>query len=323
MLTDDPTGQTRYGGFREPLDVSEYVARVEGSMASPYGANTATYAQTRPLEPETPLLFGNEEMADVSTCTDLVVQPEVIWDVNSYYRLLGIPFPYRPVTRRDLKLAYHAVNGESDPKIAYALDQLLDRTVGLDGRTTRQRYDAMPLGEPMMDRWMDEYIRNEAQKEAHRRVARGEMAAEDAEGDLGMNSVLSEWGAHLVRPGDEEPLPAAPPPSSRTVHLTWSYYLWRCSYQTVSALTPRLDAWRTMLVEEFRALGIRLKFRVGFLGKNPHPWMRVEWNGHLVFFLNSDQVPTKEYAAQAAEMTQRELGTHRHLTIEENPNGSA
>jgi hypothetical protein len=294
----NPLVPTRGGYFREDLDVSDYVRRVEGGAGPAYGSNTATITDPRPYEPEQPMLFGRQDMVETSTCTDLAIQPGVIWDVNGYYRTLGIPFPHRPVTRRSLMRAYQAAGGENDPWTTYCFNQLLDEA-------ERRAYDASPLGEPYMDDRWSEYLRNEAKKEVHRRIARGEWSGEESENPEARQRVLKEWNAYI--PGPDDP-PPAPPALPRTVHLTWSYYLWRCSYRAVSDVTPRLDEWRTLLVKEFRARKIQIRFCVGFLGKEPHPWMRIEWERHLVFFLNVDQVPTKEYAVQAAEHTQRELG---------------
>jgi hypothetical protein len=268
-----------------------------------------------PYEPENPMLFGRQEMADTSTCTDLVLAPEVIWDVNGYYRDLQVPFPHRPVTRHSLMQAHRAAAGLDDRRKTYVLKQLLDEV-------TRGEYNSMPLGQPYIDDEWNEYFDRKAQIEALRRVAAGEIELDEAQDRSVTDEIKREWGLSLQ--GDEPPStsPRTAPPS--TVRLTWSYYLWRCSYASTIDCATRLDTWRTLLVDEFRDRAMHLRFRVGIMGKQPHPWLRVEQDGHLILFLNKDQEPTKEYAAQAAKMTQRELGIHTDtVMIEEASHGAA
>jgi hypothetical protein len=316
-----------HGTFRADLDVTSYVDRLGGGAGQTFGARSrsgsayehnTTSVDSRPYEYEKPMLFGRNHLADTSTCTDLVITPEVIWDVNGYYRALGIPFPHRPVTRRTLGAAHRAAGGLDDRWKTYCLNQLLDAAV-------RQVYDWMPLGEPYMDSYWDEWLHKQAKIELGRRIAAGEIEAEDAE-DGGADRVLEEWGIEMAeKPDPQAASTPSPPRPPTTVDLTWSYYLWRCSYSGTSSILDRLDAWRSLLVEAFRDLGLRLKFRVGFLGKEPHPWMRIEWDGHLVFFLNKEQVPTTEYAAQAARLTRQELGIHTDnvMALEGSPHGAA
>lgn len=322
------------GAFRADLDVTPYVDRLGGGAAEALGVrrrpgpayerNTAP-VDVRPHEYEKPMLFGRPHLADTSTCTDLAPRPdpEVIWDVNGYYRTLGVPFPHRfgphsPATRRTLAQAFHAADGLDDRRKTYCLDQLLDPTV-------RRVYDRMPLGEPYMDSYWDEWLHKQAKIELSRRIAAGEILAEDAE-DGGADKVLEEWGIQM-EDKPEAQAASVPPPArpTATANLTWSYYLWRCSYSATADIRARLDTWRSLLVEAFRDLDLRLTFRVGFLGKDPHPWMRIAWNGRLVFFLNKDRVPTTEYAAQAARLTRQELGIHTDnvMTIEGSPHGAA
>jgi hypothetical protein len=274
--------------------------------------------QTAPYEPEQPMLYGRQEMADTSTCTDLVRLPGVIWDVNGYYRALGISFPHRePTTKSGLRQAHRAAGGLDDRWKTYALKQLKDEAV-------RAVYDAMPLGQPYIDDYWNEFFDNEAKKEALRKVASGEVELDEAITKENIDKIKKEWGIELdAEPENETPAaPAAKAPT--TVHLTWSYYLWRCDYASTVRHQARLDTWRTMLVEAFRDRRMRLTFRVGFFGKQPHPWIQLEREGHLILLLNKDQEPTREYAAQAAARTQREWAhTDTVMMIEENRNAIA
>jgi hypothetical protein len=280
-----------------------------------YESNSTITAQ-EPYEPSEPMLYGRQDMADVSTCTDLVATPEVIWDVNGYYKAIGVPFPHRPVARASLLRAHLAAGGLDRRWPTYALKQLLDPQ-------KRAEYDRMPLGQPYIDDYWNEWLHNKATREAYRRVAAGELQVDEVDsGRAAENIMREEWGIKM-----EDDTAASPPrpfvPSPPT-KLTWSYYLWRCSFAATRECLPKLDEWRTLLVEAFRDRAMRLTFRVGIMGKQPHPWVRQSCDGNLVFFLNKDQDPTKEYAAQAAQFTQRELSGHTDtVTIQENRNGIA
>lgn len=302
------------GGFRADLDVTTYVDRLGGGASAVLGGSghpgaarerNQVVVDAQPYEYEHPMLFGREDMADTSTSTALTVTPAVIWDVNGYYRALGIPFPHRPVTRGTLARAHMAAGGLDDRWKTYCLNQLLDATV-------RPVYDRRPLGEPYLDDYWDEWFRKQARLELGRRIALGEVIAEDAEGPEAVTEVLQEWGLKTLGPdqvGSSGNAPTVAPQPQKTTSLIWSYYLWRCSFASVARRADRLDTWRTLLVAAFREAGIHdFRFRVGFLGKEPNPWMRVAWEGHQVFFLHKDQEPTTEYAAQAVHFAQKELG---------------
>jgi hypothetical protein len=290
--------------------------RGAGRSGATYERNSAVVGP-QPYEPETPMLFGRQDMADTSTCTDAVLlrDAKVIWDVNGYYKALSVPYPHRPATRGGLMAAHLAAGGLDRTWPTYALKQLLNPV-------TRREYDDMPLGQPYIDDYWNQWLDNEATKKALRRVAAGELDMEEFENGEAVRRIKhEEWGL-AEQDGSAPPTRPRRPP--QTVHLTWSYYLWRCSYRTASGCAPRLDTWRTLLVEAFRDRAMRLKFRVGIMAKQSHPWMRLEWAGHLVFFLNIDQEPTKEYAAQAVQHTQRELSGHTDtVTIKEINRGIA
>ena len=90
---------------------------------------------------------------DVTTCRELV--PAGFWlnpvyDVNGYYRALGIGWPFRP-TKRELMRGLprqRRASATSSPRTR--LKRLLDKEI-------RAAYDARPYGQPMDDkyRWLE------------------------------------------------------------------------------------------------------------------------------------------------------------------------
>lgn len=293
------------------FEVDEFVDRIGGGVGRLLGRRTPRRALPTPqavempsgiLEPTRPLLVGDPVLADCSTSTALAITPEVIWDVNGYYRELGIPFPYRGITKSRLRLAYLASGAADDARKAYCFNQLADPGV-------RAEYNEAPLGEPYLDDYWESMMRAKAKKEVADRIARGEVTVEKAEEEELVNERLQEWGLKLEdetipeKAQEAEATPARKAPS--TAHIRWSFYLWRCSYDAIMEVRDRLDTWRTLLVEAFReqAPNSGDTFRVGFLGKQPHPSVTAEVDGHLVFFLNKDQEPTAEEAARAVRFT--------------------
>lgn len=66
------------------------------------------------------------------------------WDVNGYYRDLGIPAPYVDATISDIRRAFLARDGQNDARLMMIFVTFLDPQ-------TKARYDAMPLGSRFMD----------------------------------------------------------------------------------------------------------------------------------------------------------------------------
>lgn len=75
-----------------------------------------------------------------STSTELVRVPEIVWDVNGYYRALGVP---TSASRKDIRRAYQRLSGQDDWWLTMAVSVLLG--------SERIRYDAMPLGQLYLD----------------------------------------------------------------------------------------------------------------------------------------------------------------------------
>lgn len=277
---------------REDLVIEDYIGRLGPGGAHALGYRRLSSKQeggTAEVEPvftprdaELPHLIPGGP-AECSTSTELAVHPDVIWDVNGYYRELGFSFPYRDITRRDIRIAAQERNSEGSVRLTFVLQQLIDRSV-------RYEYDRAPWGKPFMDGWLEASLLINAKREASRRtlLSGDEVPFED---------VLDEWGLSSL--SDEEHQEQAEQKKSLGKKSkrgwNWSYYLWRSGHYAPLVL----GEWQTLLISEFARQGVRRKFSVGFLGKQPHPWVSVAVGRRLAILLNEAEAPTAELAAKA------------------------
>ena len=85
----------------------------------------------------------------------------------------------------------------------------------------------------------------------------------------------------------------------------WSYYVWRSKKYN----SQTLREWQSLLVSEFAQAGSRMKFCVGYLGEQPHPWVSVVVGSRLAILLNEAEAPSTELAAKAVAAVLAEHNT--------------
>ena len=129
-----------------------------------------------------------------STATALVPDPQVCFDVNGYYRELGVHWR---AGKAELRRAYLARDGQCSERLTYVLAMLLDPAI-------RRRYDRTPLGALFLDQYV--------QAALTRRLLR------QANGDAELLRRLADaFGLDLADPLDPAPSGAddepAPPES--------------------------------------------------------------------------------------------------------------
>lgn len=267
--------------FRE-LDVSD-LRRASGEVAERLGEpfNIPKRSGEGPLEAST------ETSLDVSV---------VIWDVNGYYRALGFGWPFLGITRKDLRLAFLAINGESSAYLTKVFKLLIDDK-------QRAQYDRAPLGEIHMDpiqmtRILDEVKRTAARTNpsndtrATQRELLDEMGYDVSEEDLSGGSHYPK-GDYPNGEGD-----------GHTEHLSidhswrWGYYRWGTSRADIS----RLGRWQELLVSQLAALEVRTKICVGFIGRGrtDSRFVVARTYGVRTVYLREDLEPDEEMATAAA-----------------------
>lgn len=247
-----------------------------------------------PVDPLKPRRVGYGPKT-ASTCQDLVsTRPTFSWDVNGWYRTLGVPWPYVDATSGVLSRAYVASGGQESARATYYLKRLLNKAV-------RGLYDTHPLGQLFLD---DEYVQQEllarAAAEASRRSARGNYTKPEA--------VMDEWGYQTL-PEDEgvvdtidssvQDVTAPEEPPFEPIEWMYSYWLWQTSRQHLTS-TSRLEQWQTLLVSALAAGGHRVEIAVGLAGKSPHPYTIGWFDECWVVFLNEVEDPTKDLAERAS-----------------------
>ena len=270
------------------------------------------HRQTPNTSSERTLLVGSGP-AECSSSMALSVLPAVIWDVNGYYRDLGV----RPTaTRKDLRLAYHDRRGEESVRLTYVIKQLLNRE-------TRREYDLSPLGEPFLDDYVraelarivkakqqqvTDLIRNagfevtdEMAESIERDIAAemGYMPAEEDESDT--PDEVIDASSKL---GKDDPHPAK---------FEYSHYVWGVRPSADPATTARLSEWQQHLVSALSRKGISIKFAVGLHGK-AHRWVQATVGYRTVFLLSASEQPTEELAADVADAVQYDAEQRRQRT---------
>lgn len=257
--------------------------------------NSLSIRVTPPVS-DNPLLVGDGP-PECSSSTALSVLPGYIFDVNGYYRDLGVA---THATRKQLRLAYQAKNGQSSVRLTYVLSQLLNPEV-------RREYDLMPLGSVFMDEYVLDALNRKLKDEMSRRMAHLH--------DVGVNmdevdttaverDILADLGYQVADESlpdtpdevvDDTPDPVQDEPDP--AKFEYAFYAWRTH--------PRLDApeqmreWQHQLVRALSNEGVALRFAVGVHGI-PHPWVQATVGYRTVFFIGKDEDPTPELAAAVA-----------------------
>ena len=254
------------------------------------------YAPKRVMSQE-PERIGNGPTT-CSTVTDLVsARPSYAWDVNGWYRSIGVPWPYVRATTAALSRAYIASDGQSDARATYCLKRLLHRP-------SRATYDSWPLGEVFLDdQYVEDAMKAKAQAEASRRSKEGTFT--DAV------NVLDEWGYRIEDDDNDERVPddtsdsvpeESGPDPYQPIEWTYSYWVWRSR----GGPTTRLEQWQALLVSALSVRGARVHLAVGLMGDQPQDYVVGRFGGYLIVFLNDGREPTAEMAARAAdELTQK------------------
>jgi hypothetical protein len=262
------------------------------------------YAHKRGTFGEKPLRVGVGPQT-CSTCTDVVsAKPSFAWDVNGWYRAVGVPWPYVDVVRGALARAYIASGGQTSARATYCFKRLLDKP-------SRTSYDLMSLGDVFLDDlYVQDAMKAKAQAEASARSAKGTF--------IDAVTVLDEWG-YLLRPdesdfrldGEPEPVQDEGTPEDDDwfdpAEWTYSYWLWR----TYGGLTSRIEQWQTLLVSALSARKARVDLAVGFMGKQPQDFVVGLFDGHWIVFLDDKTEPTMDMAVRAADALLHEIQKHR------------
>lgn len=220
-----------------------------------------------------------------TTCVTVEPYRPVVWDVNGYYRELGVS-PY--ASRLEIRRAYQAAQGHVSPRLTYIVKQLLDPEI-------RAKYDACEPGSLFFDRYLEESF--------EQRVARDIATRRDLGEDL------THWDEIEVGHLRNNPIQVVDTPyrGRQTDPLGWRNYLWRTPSRSVQ--WHRLRRWQELLLEAATEQQEVFRFAVGLAGgRMAQPWRVEVLDGHLlVVFLDDQTPPSREMASDAVRVISRIL----------------
>ena len=233
--------------------------------------------KSRLTDADRPVLvgYGPPEFA-----TTLMMEPfpSIVWDVNGYYRDLGVS---TNATRSVIKARYQELNGESSVRLTLIASVLL-------AKDERLRYDTTPLGETYLDAEIEDALR--------KKIADATKDIPSAEKPNDFAPTIAE----VIEQQREE----------REIQLTqnqprrerWSYYQWG----TTCADTEKLSRWRAEISSAYskESLAPPRTMGVGFMSGNE--LVKVEKIGYrIVVFLHEDAEPSDVLASVAVLMGQQ------------------
>lgn len=229
-----------------------------------------------------PHLAHSGVSAIFSTSAAVAPWPLHVWDVNGYYRDLGV----RPgASKAELVEAYKALGNDPSVRQTYCLKQLLNPE-------TRAKYDSCQIGELFFDRYLEEVVLRRAKADAAKAIAEGKVSEEDLE-SMDLSDVLNSVVAMLDRPARTDK-------DERPADDLWGYYLWGSSRRD----TEPLVRWRAMLARALWARGQVERLGVGFTG-GEIPWRVDQVDDVRVVFISDSIEPTTTMAEAVAQTIQR------------------
>jgi len=290
--------------FRDDLDLSEIMAPFEAALGRAAKAERHTAGEQ---DVDSPLHMGGDPFCSSSKVL-ATTKPQVCYDVNGYYRELGV---YWTASKKELRVAYDEADGPNNARLTYIFKQLLNKDV-------RAAYDATPLGEIFLDDYIADALKEKAIREAARRTREGTTYISPEE-------VLAQWGFDLKDdasealiqdgsiPDDDQDLEALRrrDDASQVQYIggwPYGYYLWRSTCMD----TERLGEWQQLLVDALAEQGSVVRFAVGYCGRQPHPFVigLVGGVGYVVY-LNDRTTADPDVASRAASGLLREISQTR------------
>lgn len=277
------------GYFRQDLDVSSFIGKL-----GEHGRHLrSAVIRTENADPNA-LERAGEGPLFCSTSTALIPHPAVIWDVNRYYRMLGIGFPYR-VSGREIQRAATEAKVWDNPRATYGLKVLL----GKFGDWERFSYDSHFLGEEYIDPFVGEQYKALAHDASAKLAAEGiQMSPEEIAEELGFGAFDDKKALELRKAAAEARLSEV-----SGSPFPWSFVL---QGQVAHVDLDALSVWQTELITANNALAREEGHRgleglaVGISGVQDGEWNVLDFEGGVIFMLGAGVLPTPTIALEAA-----------------------
>jgi hypothetical protein len=266
-------------GFRPDLDLSGILSSFD-RWVTPDQEDVDDAPESDGIKFAEPTRLGWGPL-EWSASTELATRIVFRWDVNGYYAALGV----KPeVTRKELREAYQAKDGQSSVRLTHILKMLLNPEI-------RKRYDETPLGEPFFDEMSEADLKRRAHREAGRRSAAGKVVSGE--------DVLGEWGFTLLDPGVDTVTSNRQDSSRQAAQWSYSYYGWK----TNSFLTDVdvLQQWQAAISRTAADRLVTQLVSIGVTGSSDRPFILKEVDGRMVIFFSEGEEPTDTIARQAID----------------------
>jgi hypothetical protein len=210
---------------------------------------------------------------EFATAQELEPWPTIVWDVNGYYRDLGV---YHRATRLELKAAYQAKRGWGSARLTYVLRQLLDPEI-------RAAYDSSRPGSVFFDEYIARWFHDQSLKDSIEEE--GRLLTLDERIEKGQEEL--DLSQYMNKPYDLDKEP------DDALHLSWrwGYYL----YGAYAHNHDLLHRWQTFLLTANTLKPEKLC--VGLLAESDTAHVRLVLIGlRLVAFVREDIEPTAAHA---------------------------
>lgn len=215
---------------------------------------------------------------DFTTVNTIVLYTVIVWDVNNYYRDLGVS---PKATKREIREAYQRAEGWTSYRLTYIVKQLLNDEV-------RSLYDQTPPGSLFIDHFLMRAIERRIEDDLMRHFAEGGSTEMTERIDLShlLNKPLQvvdkdHGGGHY-----EPPL------------WSWGFYLWQSGCRD----NGKLRRWQEHLIRAFQDRKEVRRIAIGFCGSHIAGPVHVVQDDYLtIVLLNESEQPTAALASQAAD----------------------